>query len=152
MSPIEVDFSEAESFEPLDEGFYPVVVSQVEIREGEKGPYLNWELDVTHDDFKGRRLWMVTSLAPKALFRLKEVFEALDVYQEKVEIDYDEDTGIVTSPELAGLACQAVVSQEAYQGRLQNRVNQILPVDGALPQAATSGTSGRGRPARRNFR
>jgi len=145
---VTVDFSDVQEFEPLGKGEYPVVVSKVEFREPQtedKYPYLNWELDVTDSENKGRKLWFITSLAPRALFRMKEVFENLGLPSDAVNIDYDEESMLVTEPELVGLPAIAVVSVRMYEGRSQDSVDTLLSSD--TPARGAKKTAGKA-PAR----
>lgn len=154
MAGIKINFGEVESsFEPLPEGRYECIVETVEVRESKSSDndYLNWELKVMDDEHEGRRLWMITSLSEKALFRLKDTFLALDVIEEDEEIDleWEDDVDItpqegpvLTNPDVIGIACIAVVTNEVYDGRERNRVNEILDAN-----ASTASTTS-GRPAK----
>jgi hypothetical protein len=134
---INVNFADVDSFEPLPEGDYDVEVDKVEVRENKKGDalYLNWELIVLDGEYENRRLWMITSLKETALFRLKQVFEDLELIDdedEDVELEYDDDVEptpqsgpILLYPEVEGLEAIAVVKNEMYDGRERNRVEQL---------------------------
>lgn len=149
MAGITINFSEIEgSFEPLPEGEYECVVERVEVRESQSSEhdYLNWELKVLDEEYEDRRLWQITSLSPRALFRLKDVLVALDVIDpdDELDIEWEEDVDItpkegplVTEPDLEGLACVAVVTNEVYEGRERNRVSDLLGADGATIDRAT---------------
>jgi hypothetical protein len=129
-----IDFSDVQTeFNALEPGEYDVVVAKVEMRESKSSefPYLNWELDVIGEgDAKGRKLWFMTSFSPKAIWRMKEVFENLGVYQDNVSFNVDEDTNEVSDPELVGLPGRAVVVIEQYNGQDRNKVVTLLAADG----------------------
>ena len=133
MARVTVDFSDVQEFEPMPKGEYAVLIEKAEYREAQsedKYDYINLELTVTEEgEFKGRKQWMILSVSPKALWRMKDVFENLGLYEDEVEVDYDEDTMLVTEPELAGLPAVAVVSQRTYEGRVQNQVDALLGTD-----------------------
>lgn len=141
MGSLKVNFAEIESsFEPLPEGEYEVIIDRVEVRESKSSDndYLNWEMTVQDDEYEDRKLWMITSLSPRALFRLKDVLLALEVIDENEELDieWDEDVDvtpkegpIVTNPDVSGLAAIAVVTNETYDGRERNRVNDLIAVE-----------------------
>lgn len=132
MARVTVDFSDVQDFEAIPKAEYSVVIVKPEYREAQeadKYDYINLEMDITEGEFKGRKLWMILSLSPKALWRMKDVFENLGIYQDEIEIDYDEDTKIVTEPELTGMPGVAVVSQRTYEGRIQNQVDALLSID-----------------------
>lgn len=148
MGGLTINFAEIESsFEPLPEGRYECIVDHVEVRESKSSdnPYLNWELIVQDEEYEDRRLWMITSLSEKALFRLKDVFLALGVIEEdeEVEVEWDDAVDItpqegpqLINPDVAGLACTAIVTNEVYDGRERNRVNELVGADEAPAKPA----------------
>lgn len=142
MGKVSINFADVEdSFEALPEGQYEFVVDRVEVRESKSSEhnYLNWTLNITEDGYEERKLWMITSLSPRALFKLRDVFMGLGVIEDEedeIELDWDEDVDVtpeegplVTEPDLEGLVGIAVVENEMYKGREQNRVNDVLSVD-----------------------
>lgn len=141
MSGIKINFAEVESsFEPLPEGQYDVTIDRVEVRESNSSDhnYLNWQFVVQDDDYEGRNLWMITSLSPRALFRLKEVLVALGAIEddEEIELEWEDDVDVspregplVINPDLTGTACVAVVHNEMYDGRERNRVDQVIAAE-----------------------
>lgn len=138
MGGMKINFAEVEGgFEPVPEGRYDVIVDRVEVRESKSSDndYLNWEMSIQDDDYEGQKLWMITSLSPRALFRLKDIFVELDICGEddEIDLDWDDDVDItpqegpvVTNPELEGIAAVAVVENEMYEGKERNRVEELL--------------------------
>ena len=151
MSGMKIDFSEVESsFEPLEEGWYDCLINRIEVRESKSSEhnYLNWEFDVQDEDHEGRKLWMITSLSPKALFRLKDNLLALEIIEEdeELELEWADDVDItpqegplLTNPELDGLAVKVLVENEMYEGKERNRVNDVQLSDGAAPAKKAKG-------------
>lgn len=127
---ITVDFSQVEAPEPIANGTYPAIVQQVEQRQAEDGeyPYFAWEFQVSEGAAEGRSLYLNTSLSPKALWRLQALVENLGVYQQEMEFEVDEDSNLLISPNVVGLPCNLVVKNEMYRGRLQPRVEDVLPM------------------------
>lgn len=137
MPTINVNLADVDSFEPLPEGEYDIEVDKVEVRMNKAGDglYLNWELAVLDGDYENRKLWMITSLKETALFRLKQVFEDLDLIDEdddEVEIEYDDDVEPTSSggprllyPDVEGIEGIARVKNEMYDGRERNRVESL---------------------------
>lgn len=150
MARINVDFSEVEEFDNIPKGDYPVVIEKVEIRDSQTSQhqYLNWTLVVSEGEYKDRKLWLVTSFSPKALFRMKQVFDNLAIFGEgeEVDIDFDDESGLVTSPELAGLPAIAVVKieKDRQSNTDRNRVDTLLSID--APSAGQK-VAGGGSPA-----
>lgn len=145
-----INFAEVDgSFDIIPEGLYPVVIEKVEVRESKSSEhnYLNWELTISEGEHEGRKLWHITSLSPKAFFRLKDVFAALgfDVEDENFDLDWDDDVEItpkagplLTDPDVTGLPATAVVTIEPYQGKDQNRVDDIRAAEGEVPTHTSS--------------
>lgn len=133
MAKVKVDFSDVESFEPVEDGEYPVVIEEAEMRESQSSdyPYINLKLRISEGEHEGRFLWTMCSLHPKALWRTKETFENLGIVDEELDIEVDDDTNMVLEPELVGLPAIAVATTETYEGKLRNRVETLLPSEGA---------------------
>lgn len=132
MTKVTVDFSDAEEFKALDKGEYDAIIEKVEYREAQsedKSDYLNVEFTVTEAGHEGRKAWKVWSFSPKALWRTKQDFENLGLPVDEIDIDYDEDTMLVTEPDLAGMPCKIVLDTRTYEGRLQNDVTAVLAAD-----------------------
>lgn len=153
MPGIKINFAEVEgSFEPLPEGSYECIIEVVEVRESQSSDndYLNWELTVQDEEFKNRKLWLITSLGERALWKLKDTLLSVGVIQEddELEIDWEDNIDIqpregprVLTPELEGLACVAVVTNEVYEGRERNRVQELrAPGEVAAPAARSGGS------------
>jgi len=139
---VKIDFSDVQDFDVLDEGEYPVVISKAEFkpaREEGKFPYINLELDLTEEPNKGRKLWMILSFSPKALWRMKDVFENLGIYDDSLEVDYDEESMLVTQPELAGLPGVAVVTHREWEGKTQTQVDALISSDDKPGKKVPSG-------------
>lgn len=132
MARVTIDFSDVQDFDVMEEGEYPVVIDKAEFRparEEGKFAYINLEMSVMEEKYKGRKLWMILSFSPKALWRMKDVFENLGVYNDSVEVDYDEDTMLVVDPELAGLPAIAVVTHREWEGRTQTQVDALISAE-----------------------
>lgn len=144
MARTTVDFSDVQDFEPVPKDEYPVVVDKVtyvEQPEEDKYDYLAWEMTITEGEFQGRKQWLNTSFSPKALFKLKEVLENLDLFEDELDIDYDEDTMLVTTPELEGMPAIAVVEEGKYNGRPTNNVVTLISAD--VPKQGAKKTEGK---------
>ena len=161
MPRITVDFSEVQDFDVLPVGEYSAIIAKATLRqvgmEPEKFPYINVEMDVQEvleskeevGDVKGRKLWMIMSMSPKALGITKQYLENLEIYADDFNIDAEEtDTGdlVVTDPELVGLPVRVKVSHREYEGKMQNQVDGIWALGNA---SAGSATTKRGAGARK---
>lgn len=117
---LNLDFSSVPSREPLVEGVYTLRIAKVEETTSSTGnPMLKVEYDVVGVD-GGRKLWDNFVLIDKALWKLKELFDALGIDTSQiVEMDVQE---------LIGLEVQAKVVQDTYNGDTVNRVKKIMAV------------------------
>lgn len=109
------------------EGEVEVTITKIELKTSQSSgnPYLNWEFTISEGDFENSKIWMITSLTEKALFRLKQICESLG-YEHEIEFEVDEDTNQVIYPNLVGTAVTLDVYHEEYQGRKQARVKEIV--------------------------
>lgn len=79
----------------LPAGEYICKVTKAELKDGAKGKYINWELTVGTGPEKGGKIYHITSLTIKALFKLREFMIAcgLDVPKKVVDIDTEKIIG-----------------------------------------------------------
>ena len=122
MKNIAVDFTDVESRELLPEGEYAVEVVEIEQREGTKGPYLNWELKVVVGQFKGRKLWNVTSLAQQSLWVLRAHLAALGVATPQGKFVLNPDA-------LKGLKMGVKVGHKVFDGKTRAKVEDAFPLN-----------------------
>lgn len=139
MAQFSIDFSQVEEFEPLPAGEYPVVIDHVEMKLGKDephNPYLNFDLVVSDGEFSGRHLFMTGGLTTKSLWRTKALFQNLGVLEDQMELFVDDDSSYLLQPELSGLPAIAVVHNEVYNNRVQNRVDDLISAyEQATPMA-----------------
>lgn len=87
---------EVGSYELVPTGHYLGVITNVEVREGRKGPYLNLEVTI-HEDadgdttHQGKRAWRVASFSEKALAMPGGVAELVQVTQPDIPSGTDPD-------------------------------------------------------------
>lgn len=115
---LNLDFSSVPSREPLEEGVYRLQISAAEEKTSSTGnPMLTLTYDVLEVE-GGRKLWDNYVLIDKALWKLKELFDALGIdTSEIVEMDVTE---------LIGMEVTAKVVQETYNGDVVNRIKKIM--------------------------
>ena len=111
---------ETTSYEPLPDGVYPAKLRDVTTHEGRTAPYWRWEYEITDPQYAGRRMWYNTSLSDRALWRLRNVFDAFCV---------PADTN---TDDLIGLSVQLAVGSEIQEqgagaGQTRNVVRDVLP-------------------------
>lgn len=119
---IKIDFSGIKSLELLPVGIYKVMVTDAKENEGKTYPYITWEFTIIDGAYEGRKLWMNTSLSPKALFKLKEMLIALGVQAAILQSEF-----AFEPQDLIDRTATAVVSTEprADTGELRNVVKKL---------------------------
>lgn len=164
MARVTVDFSDIQEFEPLEKGEYSGTITNatyVESSDPEKYAYLNIQVTVDEPGFENRNVWIIWSLSPKALFRMKSDLEALGIVDEdaEIEIEYDEDSEppTITQPEIIGLPCVVVMDKpRTYEGRLQNNPAMLRSADEPghvkAPGDTKKTTGAKKAPAKKKFK
>lgn len=124
---LNLDFSSVPSREPLEEGTYLLTIAEAEEKQSSTGnPMISITYDVvsTADGIEvpgQRKLWDNYSLVEKALFKVKELLEALG---------YDTDQLVeMDVTDLVGQQVMAKVIQETYNGEIRNRVKKVYPLN-----------------------
>lgn len=122
---LNIDFSSVPSREPLEEGTYLLSIAEAEEKlSSTQNPMISLTYDVlsTEDGTPidgQRKLWDNYSLQAQALFKLKDLFQALGIDTSAlVEMDVSE---------LVGQQVRAKVVQETYNGELRNRIKKVYP-------------------------
>lgn len=161
MPKVTVDFSEVQDIEPLEKGEYEATIEKatfVEPVSDDKYPYINVELTLVEAQGGASKCWIIWSLSPRALFRMKQDFENLELPADAIDIDYDEDTMLVTEPELAGMPVIVVCDKpRVYEGRPQSNPVALLSRDGTPKKGTkttakkTTGTAAK-KPTTRKFK
>lgn len=124
---MKIDMSGADNstkFEPLEEGTYLAKIAKIEKRESKAGnTYLQFDYVVLDDNGKARHVWENYPLVPKALWKFKELLDALGISSEG-EIDFEPS-------EVLGREINVYLKvQEDDRGNLKNTVNSPSSADG----------------------
>lgn len=122
-----LDFSSVPSREPLEEGKYILTVAEAAEKQSSTGnPMISITYDVNSTidgiEVEGqRKLWDNYSLIDKALFKIKELLDALG---------YDTSELVALEPtDLVGSQVVAQVIQETYNGEIRNRIKKVYPLN-----------------------
>ncbi len=121
---IKLDFTSTENNEygVLPEGWYDCTISNadVKISPTSGGKYVAWTFKVFEPpEYKNRKLFLNTSLQPQALWKLKELLNAVGINVNGV-YEFDPD-------DIIGSIVKVYAIESNYRGKDVNKVDQILP-------------------------
>ena len=121
---LRVNFTGVETRVLLPEGLYHSVVDNVEVEEGNAAPYLKWTFKTKDEDSKldGKPLYYNTSLAPQALWNLRNLLETLGVETPDSEVD-------LVPSEWHGLELMLKVQHEEWEGKTRAKVTDFQPLE-----------------------
>lgn len=120
---VKVDFTGVETRARIDDGQYHAKVEEITQEEGDKATYLKWVFSIVSDDkTNGRKLFYNTSLAPQALWNLRNLLETLGVDTPNSETSLDLD-------EYIGLELMVRVENEVYEGKERPKVTDFTPIE-----------------------
>jgi hypothetical protein len=151
MGEINVNFADVKTRSVVPAGDYPGVIADCVLRQkaGSEHPYLNWDVVITEGDHEGRHVFMTSTFKPEGLFNMMNAFRNLGYQEQEYNVQFNDETGQVTEPEVIGLACVARVYNEPYQGRQTAKVSDILGPNGENAQDAAEPTPAPATPATR---
>lgn len=115
---VKVDFTGVEASGNHPEGRFLFTVDgvpEIKTSENSGNDYINWKLKSSQG-----MVWHMTSLAPQALFNLRNVLESLGLEVEQAAMDLD-------LTELEGLTLGGEVEHEVYGGKKRARMIDIFP-------------------------
>ena len=128
MAQISVDLTQYETqdaFELLNPGWYSAEIVDSEIREGKKGPYINWTFQIIG---KPNRIWTITSLGNEISMKILKTLATCCGHRNP---NYIADT-----EELHGKRCQIKVkikTDEDGTYEPKNEISGYKPMDGTKP-------------------
>lgn len=120
---IKVDFTGVESRVLLPEGEYQAKVDSITLEEGNTAKYLKWTFITQDDDKKldNQRLYYNTSLAPQALWNLRNLLETLGVDTPDGPMDLDTEACLE-------LELLVTVTHEQYEGKTKTKISDFAPL------------------------
>lgn len=118
-----VDFTGVSSgFEKIEPGTYLARVEKIEQKMSQANkPYLNWTFTIVGGQYDNRKAFYMTSLAPNALWKLKEMLvNAFGKSKEELAGAFDFDETDYIGEEVA-----LIIGEEEYQGEMRDRVLDV---------------------------
>jgi len=134
--------------EPLEEGFYKVVLREVKVNILEKSkepklvgcPRWVWEFEIPEgEEHAGRRFWLSLILPADngyqhADFMLSKFANPFDAYG----VPINTDTNDLVGKPVRAFVVQRTINAGPNQGKLRNEVEELLPLeDGSTPVVAS---------------
>ena len=117
---VNVSLDDVKELQPVPAGNYVCRVLEGEVKEGPKGKYISWQLEISEGDFAGQIQWYNTSLVPEAQFKLKQFLQACNFEWGKSSFNTED---------VAGSEVIVKVVLEDYKGESKNKVKGFIPVE-----------------------
>lgn len=123
---VHVNLSDVENeFEVLPEGLYNATLVDTDVVERDdpdKYTYIKWEFKLTD---KPGKAWTNTSLSPNALFKLRELLEAVG---EEEDVLDDEEGFDIDPADYIGEDVTLHLTVGSWKGKAKNEVEAVLPL------------------------
>lgn len=118
------DMSKVESFKRCSEGIHTAKIVEVQENTTQAGDdMLTMVLEVIKGDSKGARVYDNFVLTDKALWKLKQLLQAIGMKCDgKIVLDLDK---------LVGRVCDIAVYHEEYNGKLKARIDEYTALQGS---------------------
>lgn len=113
-------------FEVLPEGLYNATLVDADLVERDdpdKYPYIKWEFKLTD---KPGKAWTNTSLSPNALFKLRELLEAVGEDENLLD---DEDGFDIDPSDYIGEDVTLHLTVGSWKGKAKNEVESVQPFE-----------------------
>lgn len=120
---ISLDFTDVETRGRFHEaGDYHMSVKAATQEEGQKDPYISWELTCVEGDSEGAIVYNNTSLSPQSLWNVKAFLEALgvDVPDDAFDLDLDD---------CIDMEFMGKIEMEPYEGKDRPRLVDFWPYE-----------------------
>lgn len=114
-SKVRVNFEGVETRTHIPDDEYRCKVAEVTLEEGQAAQYLKWKFELIHDVHGGRMVYTNTSLAPQALWNLRNLLETMGVDTPDSEFDLDLDAYV-------DLELIVRIENEVYEGKERPKV------------------------------
>lgn len=121
---VRVNFKDVEVRAKIPDGQYRAAVAEITSEDGTQAKYLKWVWEIQDEQFQGRKVFYNTSLAPQALWNLRNLLETLGVETPDAETDLDLDSFV-------GLEAILRIENEVWEGKERPKVSDFTPIDAA---------------------
>lgn len=120
---LKVDFTGTDVRVLVPEGNYHAKVKEVTLEDGQQAQYLKWVFELIDADEKvnGQKVYTNTSLAPQALWNLRNLLETMGVETPDDEMELELE-------EYVGLELIVRIEHEDFEGKMRTRVTDYMPL------------------------
>lgn len=124
-----------DGFRTPTEGEYRLRITDVssETAQSSGNQYFNWEYEVVGGDFDGCKVWDITTITEKALWRLVVLLKAAGF-----DGDFDTDDLDAIWKAVEGKTLRAKLFVETYEGKGRAKVGEYIAPDSSAPAADDS--------------
>ena len=119
-----VDMAGVETRKHIPEGDHTMKAVEATVEDGNEHPYISWVFEITEGPAKGGKVYDNTSLAPKALWRLRTVLEAMGIEVPEGRLTIELGEWVKEGNEFIG-----TIEHEKYEGKTKARIVDIFPKD-----------------------
>jgi len=133
------DGVDIEGPEPVPAGVYNARVdsSQCEVKKSQNGNEyftLTYVIE-NHSEFAGRKVYEYYTLTKNSMWKIWRVLKALGVVSNNTSHEKQNHKQVVVDfREIHNKPCRIKVSQEEYQGRIRNRVDEVVSAENTPAQ------------------
>lgn len=127
---LRIDFSAVVDNDLIPEGVYRASITGAEVKESKSSefPYVNWTFTFVGGPQDNRKAWLMTSLSPKALFRLKSFLVAAGETKESLADSFELDIDKYMGKEMSIKINHEKDSRPEKEGALQDRIGDVYAV------------------------
>ena len=116
---VNINLDDVKELKAVPPGNYVCRVIDGGVREGPKGNYVAWTLEIIEGEYAGQQQWHNTSLVPNAQFGLKRFLQACGFEWGKSSFNTED---------VIGCEVIAKVVIKDYEGEPKNKVRGFIPV------------------------
>ena len=120
MPTVNVDTSEAQTFEPLPKGAYSLIISKcIPVTSKAGNPSLDWEFTVDEGEFIGRKLFKTTPTNGRGVGFTTDILKALNMEAKTKKFGFNTEDAI-------GESLVGIVDLNEYEGTIHNEITKFL--------------------------
>lgn len=138
-----IDFAKVGQYPLIEKGTYLARLSNLQIKQGANGPYLNaeWTIADEGSEFLNAKAWQIMSFSPKSLWVMKNFLKACNIPEDRISnFEFDKAaTGKIMNPEFDDVLCNITIDHQqdsragAKEGDMQVRIVRVSSAEDVAP-------------------